>query len=171
MAEHDDRAEREDARGDAADERGGGELDRTERVGRPADEQERRDDADAPERDVERGRDELARGRRATDGRHPEERRDEHVCDELDLAGHDPDVERARDLRGERGAPADEDRERHGDGRERDEVDGDGMTRDERPTGRGDDDERQPDDDELAIVAPRFLRVALDEERYAQEAW
>src|SRR5207244_2345571 len=107
-AEHDDRAEREHARGDPADERRGPELQRAERVGRPADEEERADDAEIAERDVQRGFDELARGRRATDGGHAKERGYEDVRDELDLPRHDADVERARDLRRERRAPADE---------------------------------------------------------------
>ncbi len=113
---------------------------------------------------VERGLDELARGRRTAHRCHAEERRHEDVRDELDLARHDADVERARDLDRQRGAPADEDREHHRDRGERNEIHGDGVTWDERATRGGDHDERQADDHQLAIVGPRLGRVALDEQ-------
>ena len=74
-------------------------------------------------------------------------------------------MERTGDLRGECGAAADENGEHHRDGGERREVDGNGVSRSQGTAGRGQRDERQDDEDHLAVLEPGLRRVALEEER------
>ena len=130
--------EREQTGAEPARRRGDEDLRRTEWIGGPADEEEREDHARVAARDRERPDRELARGRRSPHRGHAAERRHEDVGDELDLSRHDADVERARYLRRERGAAADEDREHHRDRSERREVHEHGVPGDERPPHRGD---------------------------------
>ncbi len=125
----------------------------------------RGDDPKVAEGHGERCRHELAGGGRAPHRGHPEKGGHQDVRDELDLVRHDPDVQRSGDLRRERRAAADEDREHHRDGGERDEEHRDVVARDERAARRGQHDEREGHDRELAVVDPGLLRVALDEER------
>ena len=84
--------EGEQARARTAQERRDRELRRADRIGGLSDQRERDDDAEVTDGDRQRSGRELARGRGAPHRGHPEERRDEHVCDELDLSRHDPDV-------------------------------------------------------------------------------
>ena len=167
VAEEASGAEGDKPRERAAREGRAAQLDEPEDVGRPRDEEERADHAEVPTRDVERSRDELAGGRGAADGGHPEERGHQHVRHVLDLQRKDAYVQRAGDLRRQRGAAAGQDGEHHRDGREGREVERERAGRDDSPDGDQRDD-RKTDEHEPPIVGPRLLRVALDEQ--AQDA-
>ena len=123
--------EGQEARAEAADHRTCEQLRDAQRIGRAADQQERENHADAARRDRDGPGREFTRGGGAAHRRHAEQGRHEQIRDQLDLARHDADMERAGDLCRERGAPVHKDRQHHRHRRERREVDENGVPRDE----------------------------------------